>query len=240
MRHTSSAIATRCLVLCVLVLCSRCVSQAQGDGQDDRIHLDVVVSDASGRPVTGLKARELRLYVDGEERQIATFAAYGDFTAKPDPAVQMIIVIDSLNNGFVEMGYMRQGLEKFLRENEGRLGQPTMIAQLLPSGIQYLSQLSLDGNALAVIVEGINASVKPKGMDVLPISLGALIAIAKKEVNEPGRKVLVWLGPGWPTPMPPQATPTAVDERNQRTYYAVAIQIAKLLHDARIVLYGGY
>jgi VWFA-related protein len=240
MRHTCSAIARRVLLVCLALVCSRCVSHAQGNGQDGKVHLDVVVSDAAGRPVTGLKAQEFRLYVDGEERQIATFAAYDDFTAKPDPATQMIIVIDSLNNGFVEMGYMRQGLEKFLRENEGRLRQPTTIAQLDPSGIQYLSQPSRDGNALAAIVEKLDPNVKTKGIDVLPISLNALVAVAEKEVNEPGRKLLVWLGPGWPTPMPPTATPTTVDERNQRAYYAIAVQIAKLLHDARMVLYGGY
>jgi hypothetical protein len=52
--------------------------------------------------------------------------------------------------------------------------------------------------------------------------------------------VVFWLGPGWPTPVPPQSAMTDVDLRNQRTYIAVSIQISKLLHDSGIVLYGGY
>ena len=72
------------------------------------------------------------------------------------------------------------------------------------------------------------------------ISINGLTALAKKEINQPGRKVLVWLGPGWPTPGPPQGAITPVDERNQRAYANAAMQIAKLLHDGRMAIYGGY
>lgn len=161
-------------------------------------------------------------------------------TAKADPPAQMIIVIDSVNNGFVEMGYLRQGLENFLRENGGHLKLPTKIAQLVPSGVQFLSEPSADGNAPATIVGGLRGTVNPRGLDTLQESLNGLVAIARKEENEPGRKLLVWLGPGWGTPVPPRSALTDVDLRNQRTYFAVSIQIAKLLRDARMVLYGGY
>ena len=227
------------LPFCVALLFLPRAAEAQGDHQDGGIHLDVAVSDSAGRLVTGLREQDFRLYEDGEERQIARVAAFDGVGRKPDPPSQMIIVIDSLNNGFVEMGYIRQGLVKYLRENEGRLQQPTRIARLVPAGMLMLSQPSLDGNALAGIVERLGPTVKPKGIDVLPVSLNGLVEIAKKEESEPGRKLLVWLGAGWPTPVRPYAF-TEVDVRDQRTYYAVSVQIAKLLRNARMILYGGY
>ncbi|UWZ82067.1 VWA domain-containing protein [Occallatibacter riparius] len=205
-----------------------------------RITLDVVVTDAAGKPVSSLQSRDFRIFEDGAERQIATFAGPDLHARAQNAPTQMIIVIDSLNNGFTEMGFMRQGLVRFLRENDGRLGQPTTIAQLTPSGMKILSQPSRDGNALANIVNGLGATVKPRGLDVLELSLNALVALATRETGVPGRKQLVWLGPGWATPLPPQGAFTKADVRDQRTYYAVAVQIAKLLRAARIVLYGGY
>jgi len=216
------------------------VLPAQGVDGQGRFHLDVVVADSAGKPVAGLQEKDFKLLDDGKERTIASFAAIDGVTAKTDPASQMIIVIDAVNNGFVEMGFIRQGLERFLRENEGRLGQPTTIARLVPSGIQYLSQATRDGDALAGIVEGVSPSVRPRGLDAMLISINGLTTVAKKEITESGRKLLVWLGPGWPTPGQPQGNFTAVDERNQRAYAGAAMQIAKYLHQARTVLYGGY
>lgn len=230
----------RCLLLSAAVRGVRSTLPAQGVDRDGRFHLDVVVSDGAGKPVAGLQEKDFKLLDDGKERAIASFAAIDGVTSKTDPAPQMIIVIDAVNNGFVEMGFIRKGLERFLHENEGRLPQPTTIARLVPSGIQYLSQATRDGNALAAIVEGVSPSVRPRGLDAMLISINGLTAVAKKEITEPGRKLLVWLGPGWPTPGQPQGTITAVDERNQRAYAGAAMQMAKYLHEARMVLYGGY
>jgi VWFA-related protein len=232
--------SVRRLLLGVGLVLARSVCLAQSGGHDGRIHLDVVVTDASSKPVLGLQSSDFTIFDEGTVRQIATFAAFDGMAAKPDPPTQMIIVIDSVNNGFVEMGYARQGLESFLRENGGRLAQPTTIARLLPSGMQMLSEPTVDGNELASVVGELSATVRPRGLDALQVSLNALVTIARKEAGVPGRKLLVWLGPGWPTPVPPQSALTEVDLRNQRTYYAVAIQIAKLLHEGRLVLYGGY
>ena len=120
---------------------------AQSADQGGRSHLDVVVSDAAGKPVPGLQARDFTLSDDGTARQIAKFRAFDGVTAKAESPVQMIIVIDSVNYGCVEMGYARLGLENFLRENGGRLRQPTTVARLTTSGYQILSQPSTDGNA---------------------------------------------------------------------------------------------
>lgn len=128
-------VALHVLVLALQIgLVALCSAGAQTQPYvDGRIHLDVIVTDAAGKPVSGLQSQDLRIFEDGAERQIVTFAGPDSHAQGQNVPTQMIIVIDSLNNGF-----MRQGLERFLRENNGRLGQLTTIAQLTPSGMKVL------------------------------------------------------------------------------------------------------
>ncbi|HEY1575612.1 MAG TPA: VWA domain-containing protein [Terracidiphilus sp.] len=239
MGHTRS-IRTGVFLLVVGLVFAGSVAHAQCERHGCRIRLDVVVTDASGKPVSGLQANDFKILDEGAERKFTSFAAFDGVNAKPDPPTQVILVIDSVNNGFVEMGYIRQGAEKYLRQNEGRLAEPTSIVRFVPSGVQFLSQPSRDGIALAEAVDQIGASTRPRGLDDFSLSMHALSAIANKEVKVPGRKLLIWLGPGWQTPGPVRGTFTKVDERNQRAYFQVMVQMARVLHQGRMVLYGGY
>jgi VWFA-related protein len=215
------------------------IQQTPAINSDVRIHLDVVVRDASGNLVTGLQAQDFSLLDEGKPQKIVSFAAFDGVKAKPDPPVQMILVIDALNNGFVEMGYIREGLTRFLRQNQGRLAQPTTIVRFGLSGAQILSKPSTDGNALAAVVDQIGAATKPKGLEYFSLSLKALSTLVNQEANEPGRKLLIWLGPGWPTPAPIGQTFTKVDARDQRADYQFLVQLAKGMQEGRIALYGG-
>lgn len=215
-------------------------TRAQNDREKGRIPLDVVVTDASGQPVSGLQAADFKIIDEDMERKIASFAAFDNVNAKPDPPTQVILLIDQVNNGFVEMGYIRQGVERFLVQNGGHLAQPTVIARFVPTGVQFLSEPSRDGIALATVVDQIGANTRPTGLDNFALSIQALSAIANKKAKEPGRKLLIWLGPGWPTPGPIKGTFTKVDERNQHAYYNMMVQMARVLQEGRMVLYGGY
>ena len=204
-----------------------------------RIRLDVVVRDASGNPVTGLQASDFSLFDEGKPEKIVSFAAFDGVKARPDPPVQMVLVVDCVNNGFVELGYIRQGLTRFLRQNQGSLAQPTTIVRFTVSGIQVLSKPSTDGNALAAIVDKIGAATKPGGLEYFSVSLKALSTLVNQEANEPGRKMLIWLGPGWPTPAPIGEAFTKVDARDQRSDYQLLAQLGKAMQEGRIALYGG-
>ena len=205
-----------------------------------KVHLDVVVTDTAGKPVSGLQQQDFKLLDDGSERGVASFAAYDGVNAKADAPVQIILVVDCVNNGFVEMGSIHQGLLKFLRQNNGRLAQPTTIVQFAPSGVEVLSTPSTDGNGLAGIVEQIGAATKATGMQNFSLSLKALSTLVNQEANQPGRKLLVWLGPGWPTPVPSAQVVTAIDQRDRLADYYLMVQLAKAMQEGRIELYGGY
>jgi VWFA-related protein len=213
--------------------------QALPTNVEGRIHLDVVVRDAAGKPVSGLRAQDFKLLDDGKDRVLSSFAAYDGLQAKPDPPVQMILVIDCVNNGFVELGYIRQGLTKFLRQNDGHLAQPTTIVRFTLSGVDFLSQPSTDGDALANVVDKIGATTKPGGLEYFSLSLKALSTLMNQEANEPGRKLLIWLGPGWPTPAPIGQVFTKIDARDQRADYKLTVQYARAMEQGRIALYGG-
>jgi len=207
---------------------------------DGRIQLDVVVTDVSGNPVAGLQPRDFSLLDEGKPRKIVSFAAFDGAKARPDPQVEVILMIDALNNGFVEMGYIRQGVEKYLRQNGGHLTQPTSIVRLTTSGMETVSHASLDGNTLADLVKGLGASTRPTGIYTFPPSMNSLLRLAQDEASRPGRKLLIWLGTGWPTPPVVRETYTQVDERDQRANYNMMVLISKALLDGHVVLYGGY
>ncbi|MGA8088310.1 MAG: VWA domain-containing protein [Terracidiphilus sp.] len=219
---------------------SEIAPQALATGAEGGIQLDVVVTDASGNPVTGLQEGDFSLFDNGKPQKIVSFAAFDGVKSKPDPPVEVILMIDALNNSFIEMGFILQGLEKYLRENGGHLSQPTSIARLTVSGMETLSRPSLDGNALAKVVHGIGASNRPIGVYTFPPSMNALARLAQENASKPGRKLLIWLGTGWPTPAIVRETYTSLDERQQRENYQLMVQILEAMLDGHIVLYGGY
>ena len=156
--------------------------------------------------------------------------------------MQIILLIDAVNNGFSELAYMREGIERFLRANGGHLALPVSIAVLTKSGVQVQSRASTDGNALARTLSQMGARVRPRGGDEFPLSILALDRIAKDEISKPGRKFLIWLGNGWPTELQVTrnivSTPAA--ERDQRTQFNDMVLLSTDLREARRIVTEGW
>ena len=205
-----------------------------------QVRLDVVVTDASGKPVTGLAAQDFTLLADKQAQKLISFEAYGGGTSKPEQPVQLIIVIDAVNNGFSELGLMRQGVEQFLRQNNGRLAHPVSLILFTADGAQALAPPSTDGNQLADVVKQVKPSVRNPGLDAFPLSIRALARIAQDEAKVEGRKLLVWLGPGWEAPILNPRVMTPREEQNRKDYFEYGILLSTRLREARITLYGGY
>ena len=180
------------------------------------VQLDVTVADKSGKPVTGLGVMDFTLLDNGQPQKIVSFQSFDGHTAKSDPPVEVILVIDSVNLKDDQVSVVEQAVGKFLRQNGGQLAQPVSVYLSSPSGLLVTPGPSTDGNMLAAEIVR-KSGLRPvlhtedgRSEDIarlleradLPnrnlLSLNAMGALVLAERQTPGRKLLLWLGPGWP------------------------------------------
>lgn len=205
-----------------------------------RIQLDVVVTDAAGKPVTGLEPSDFRLLDNDQPRKILSFRSFDGVAVKPDPPVEVVLVVDTVNNGFVELAYIRKGVEEFLRQNGGHLAQPVSILLFSGAGLKVQPRPSVDGNALLDVLNSIKPSVRPRGEDPIQVSVRALSLVATNERRKPGRKIVIWLGQGWRPARRDNSVFTQHDARVQLLDFEAMVSISEMLREAQITLYGGF
>ena len=210
---------------------------------EGRVRLDIVVTDAAGAPVSGLEPWDFSLLDNDKPRKILTFRSFNDTTVKPDPPVEVILLIDMANLSFPQVAFVRQQVEEFLRKNGGHLKLPVSLIVLTSAGIRVQPRSSVDGNAVADVVQKlkgnistINPAMGGEGMlERFQLSVRQLATIAENEARKPGRKLLVWIGPGWPMLNRPT---DEYSERNQRRTFENIVELSTRLREARMVLYS--
>jgi VWFA-related protein len=220
------------------------------DAPEGLLKLDVVVTDQSGRPATGLAAKDFTLLDNGQPSKIVSFHAFDGIAAKPDPPVEVILVIDELQVPADLVRHERLSVEAFLRQHGGRLAQPVSIFSLAASGFWQLAEPSRDGIALAAEVEhnrlvrlirrikgslrgDVPASLSLKDPPVLE-ALEAIGALATAARRRPGRKLLLWVGPGWGIGSGTYAESTVSKERD---FYTIR-WFSTLMREAHVALYS--
>jgi VWFA-related protein len=211
------------------------------------IKLDVVVTDQSGKPVTGLGPNDFTLLDNGQPNKILSFQAFDGVSAKPDPPVEVILLIDTVDLPSQVASEERNEVERFLRQSGGHLAQPVSVLGLLDSGLWVYAWSSRDGNALAAAVAQNKKQLLDSGAqdsDRVPfpgqptvtrstreLTLQAIGSIAVMERQKPGRKLLVWIGPGWEN-----GGFEPSDDRQQLS--EAIVWFSTLLLEARIALYS--
>jgi len=225
------------------------------DAVQGLINLDVVVTDSTGKQISGLGYNDFSILDNGQSQKILSFRAFDGASAKPDPPVEVILVIDTIKMPFDLAAFEREEVEKFLRRNGGHLAQPVSIFGLSDTGFWTLAQPSGDGNALAAEVSsdklvfirrrqllgnGTGEFVDSGRED--PAGLQALKAlgdIATAERRKPGRKLLVWVGPGWGIGSGVEFTRLGPDNTQaQQVTFNTIYWFSTLLREARISLYS--
>jgi hypothetical protein len=117
--------------------------------QGGLIHLDVVIADGSGDPVSGLVAKDLTLLDNGQAEKIISFQGFDGVSATPDPPIQVILLIDTLAMP-TELALLEVGaVTKFLRQKSGLSIQPPLIFGISENGLWTLAHPSSDGNTMA-------------------------------------------------------------------------------------------
>lgn len=207
-----------------------------------RIHLDVVVSDAQGKPVPGLEPWDLQLTDAAKPAKVISFRGFDGVAARPDPPAQVLLVIDEVNLPFQQVAFVRSELTQFLSQNGGRLAHPVMLMRLTDKGLRVQPSATVNGNELVRLVGEIKGEigyVNPAmggdgALERFQISVRGMATIAENEAGKQGKKLLIWIGPGWP--MLEGAQYKSPNETNRRRYFDTIVELTNRLREARITV----
>jgi VWFA-related protein len=209
----------------------------------DRIKLDVVVTDKSGKPVSGLDLKDFTLLDNNQPGKILSFRAFDGTVQKAEPPVEVILLIDAVNQEFQTVSTTREQIADFLLLSGGHLAAPTSIFLMTNDGVIAQPKPSTDGNALAGQLKQVDARLRTidrsasawGATERFEFSLKMLSVIANSEATKPGRKLLIWAGPGWPMLSGPGMDTTA---KGQRQLFDMIVELSTGLRQARIALYS--
>ncbi len=214
--------------------------QASSPAQpSNRIVLDVVVTPRSGPPVAGLQQSDFTVLDNKVTRPIASFAALGG----PQAPVEVVLLIDSVNVSYRDLAYERDQIDQFLRANNGRLQFPTSLVLFADKDTQVKQDFTTDGNAIGATLDQTTIALRDitsaagfyGAEDRLQLSLTALQNITMKLAARPGRKILLWVSPGWPILSGPNID---LDPKQQRQIFSDVTQISAALRRGGITLYS--
>jgi VWFA-related protein len=234
-------------LILMLLVCSATAAAGPGRPQTQpapsRMLLDVVVTAKSGVPARGLQQQDFTLTDNKVKQTISSFQAVDGRQAPID----VIVVIDSVNATYSTVGYERQQIDKFLRADQGKLANPISLAVLTDTDLQIVQGFSSDGNALSVALEqytnGLRSFRSSGGFveanEVFEISLRGLQDLIDRESarssQDPTRKAIVWLSPGWPLLSGPNID---LDAKQQESLFGRIVDFSNHFWRDNITLYS--
>ena len=178
------------------------------------IHLDVLVTDASGKPVAGLQREDFTILDNGTPQKILSFHATDGTSASADPSSRLILVIDEIDIPPKMQDLVTEehvAVSHYLRQNGGHLARPVSVYLINDRGLWTVEHPAGDGNAMADDIlhnqlqlirrfgqTQLTALVASSALsDTAAIStLKSIGQIATYERRMPGRKLMIWVGPG--------------------------------------------
>jgi VWFA-related protein len=202
------------------------------------IRLNVVVTDKGGHPIPGLQQPDFALLDGKQPAAIRDFAAHDPAAAQNDPQT-MVILIDDVNANFSVVSIVRTQIENFLHRNGGKLPVRTGILMLGDKGLEEVAQPSTDGNMLAGVLHQKDGELhditRASGFygaeEKTELSLRALHEVATSLGRIDGRKLVIWVGPGWPIFDNPNVM---ISSEQQRRFFSGIVDISGLLRTGQI------
>jgi VWFA-related protein len=196
-----------------------------------------VVTQKSGQPVTDLQQQDFTLLDNKAPQTITSFKAVSAREAQ----VAVILVMDAVNTGYAREASARSEIDKFLRTDGGHLAYPTALAMFTDTGVQMEGNSSTDGNALSASLDResmalrtITGSSNHGDADRYDLSLQALGQLVSSVTLHPGRKLMLWVSPGWPLLAGPRVN---FEAKQQRRVFAEVVSLSTQLLQARITLF---
>jgi VWFA-related protein len=204
-----------------------------------KITLDVVVTPKEGAPVPNLQRQDFTLLDNNAARPITSFRAL----AQSQEPVEVVLVIDDVNTGYQTIAYTRPQIEKFLRANDGHLPYPTTLAVVTDTGTQIQQHATTDGNTLNAAFDQYEVGLKSLRRDTgiygaedrSDLGLRALSSLMVRESTSPGRKIILWVSPGWPLLSGPRLD---LGAKQEEQIFCDIVALSTQLRNSRTTLYN--
>jgi len=170
-----------------------------------QITIDAIVATKDGIHVDGLNAGDFTLLDNGEPVKVLDFKAHQAREAAAGE-VHVVIVFDTINTGVLTVAREREQLSEYMKQDGGKLAHPTSIGFLAESGVKLQQGSVMDGNAVLAALDKTESELRTVGRgggfwgatERLSQSLEQLRKIVAFEGTKPGRKMLLFISPGWP------------------------------------------
>jgi VWFA-related protein len=204
--------------------------------------LDVVVTDKSEAPVSGLQLSDFKLFDNNQAQNLVSVQAASAMNPHADPPVEVYLVYDAINMPFSIRANQRQLLVDFFNQNGKVLDLPTSLLVLTDKGISEQNRPTRDGAALLRVLDASYAGLMQikgyQGIDGAAYreedSLKALSLFAAQQSKRPGRKLFIWLGTGWSI----YSNPISIGGPKSRQHiYNYISSLSTALREARMTLY---
>jgi VWFA-related protein len=218
---------------------------AQPQGLNESLTLDVVVTDKSGHPVSGLHSEDFKLLDNKQPQSLVSFQAAGGASTQADPPVEVILLFDANDTPPVVLDAARAKLAAFFQANGGVLALPTSFLFLTDHGTPLKNEPTRNGKTLLKILNDHTTGVSSVDHKISQgfsgelereqRSWSALHQLAFMESNRPGRKLLLWIGEGWPS-FPEEDSFRS--KKDDRALFSIIVSLSTELREDRITLYS--
>jgi len=240
----------------LLITCCAAIAAAQQSGNavttlsvtSRLVVLDVVVTDADGKPVTGLNRDDFLVVQDGVEQKIRDFESPADRPVAANvPTLDKygrqdwgrgvpltIFLLDELNTPFDEKAYSVENLRRYLLAQPEMLKSPAMLATVNYTGLNTLAGYTRDRNALLHALDKRPPALPAAttGLELAAQTFAMLRQIAMSAEGMHTHINLVWLGRGFPA-----MDPNDFSDPDAAVLKKAIEDTANLLLTARITLY---
>jgi VWFA-related protein len=203
-----------------------------------QITIDIQATDKTGAPIRGLQQQDFTVLDDKRQQSIVSFHAVDSANSSTsDATAEVVVVIDAVNAGFQLITTERNEIQKFLLQNGGKLAQPTSLVFFSAAGTKMQNGVSRDGNALAALYDQYASAMMPNnlsGTERFDLSIKTLSSLAAYEGKRPGRKLMIWISPGWPLL---SAGNLELTPKDFQWLFNAIVELSRELRQAHITLY---
>ena len=202
------------------------------------LDLDVVVTNKAGKTVPGLGQHDFAVTDNGRISPIQTFAEVHE-AATP---TEIVIVIDAVNTRYSSVAYERDELKKLLTKMPDPLPSIS-IALVTDTTASMQGSPTRDRAQLLSNLANLDVSLRFLRRDTgfygaverFQICLRALSGLVAQEANRPGRKLVLWISPGWPLLSGPAVQ---LSRKDQDGFFRSIVGLSGLMRASRVVLYA--